>query len=267
MPRQATLYNRIGTGYDATRRADPYLASRLAYHLAPRAGSTYLDLACGTGNYTAALAARGGRWQGIDLSTRMLTEARVKNPTVPLAVADTAALPFPAATFAGVLCTLAIHHFNDLTTAFAEVARVLTSGGRFVLLTSTPEQMHQYWLSEYFPRAIARSAEQMPALSAVRAALDIVGFAPCVTEPYAIREDLQDFFLYSGKHRPEIYLDSEVRRGISTFASLADPVEVDAGLSRLAADINSGGIAQVRQRFEHDGGDYLFVVAEKRPGH
>ncbi len=263
MTQEQALYNRIGSGYDTTRRADPYLASRLAHYLAPQADSNYLDLACGTGNYTAALAAHGGRWRGIDLSVKMLAEARVKHPTTPLALANTAALPFSAATFDGVLCTLAIHHFADLDAAFAEVHRVLVAGGRFVLLTSTPEQMHQYWLSHYFPQAIERSAVQMPALDVVRAALDTAGFVSCITEPYSIREDLQDFFLYSGKHRPEIYLDPGVRRGISTFASLADPVEVENGLSRLAADIDSGTIDRVRERFEHEGGDYLFVAAGK----
>ena len=40
-------YDTIGVGYDATRRADPYIAGRLAHHLAIGAESTYLDVACG----------------------------------------------------------------------------------------------------------------------------------------------------------------------------------------------------------------------------
>ena len=54
-------YDTIGVGYDATRRADPYIAGRLAHHLAIGAESTYLDVACGSGNYTVALAGLGGR--------------------------------------------------------------------------------------------------------------------------------------------------------------------------------------------------------------
>ena len=41
-------YDTIGVGYDVTRRADPYIAGRLAHHLAIGAESTYLDVACGS---------------------------------------------------------------------------------------------------------------------------------------------------------------------------------------------------------------------------
>lgn len=53
------LYDQIGVGYDATRRADGYIVDRLANLLKLRSGASYLDVACGTGNYTLALAARG----------------------------------------------------------------------------------------------------------------------------------------------------------------------------------------------------------------
>ena len=39
--------------------------------------------------------------------------------------------------------------------------------------------------------------------------------------------------------RPHLYLDPEVRAGISTFA-LADGGEVEAGVARLRADLESG---------------------------
>ena len=261
MSDQPVLYDRIGTEYDTTRRADPYLADRLAHHLRLGGGRSYLDVACGTGNYTAALAARGGRWFGVDLSARMLGRARGKAGTVAWTRADVTRLPYPAAVFDAALCTLAIHHFPDLAAAFGEVRRVLRPRGRFVLFTSTWEQTGRYWLAEYFPAAIRRSAEQMPSLEAVTAALAAAGFRAPETEPYEVREDLADRFLYSGKHRPEIYLDPAIRRGISTFSTLADPEEVEDGLARLAADLASGRIDAVRRSFRHDAGDYLFVAA------
>jgi hypothetical protein len=60
-----------------------------------------------------------------------------------------------------------------------------------------------------------------------------------------------------------MYLDEGVRRGISTFDSLADPEEVTSGCLRLAEDIQSGRIDEVRASYEHQGGDYLFVIATK----
>ena len=61
----AQLYDRIGGGYDVTRRADPIIAGRLAHHLALGSSGNYLDIACGTGNYTSTLAAVGGTWTGV----------------------------------------------------------------------------------------------------------------------------------------------------------------------------------------------------------
>jgi hypothetical protein len=58
----APLYDRIGTGYDVTRRADRHLVERLIDHLNPEPRHTYLDIACGTGNYTVAVAQTGIRY-------------------------------------------------------------------------------------------------------------------------------------------------------------------------------------------------------------
>ena len=94
--------------------------------------------------------------------------------------------------------------------------------GRLVILTATPVQMQSYWLNEYFPDAIPESIEQTPALDLVTGALTQAGFTPIDTEGFDIRDNLQDFFLYSSKYRPEMYLDEGVRRGY--LPSLAWPI-------------------------------------------
>jgi ubiquinone/menaquinone biosynthesis C-methylase UbiE len=256
------LYDRIGLQYDTTRRADPYLVERLIYHLNPGPHGAYLDMACGTGNYTVAVAQTGIRVHGVDQSWRMIAAARAKSPAVVWHIGDVEALPFRDGVFAGVLCTLAIHHFQALQPAFREAFRVLAQG-RFVLFTATAEQMRGYWLNAYFPTAMARSIVQMPTLPEIVHALRESGFSTIHTEPYQVRTDLQDFFLYSGKHRPEIYLDPHVRAGISTFAALAETAEVEEGCRRLLQDIQSGHIAGMIARYLHTQGDYLVVVGEK----
>ncbi len=258
----AQLYDRIGGGYDVTRRPDPIIAGRLGHHLAVESHGNYLDIGCGTGNYTSILAAVGGGWTGVELSSNMIAEARGKSSQVQWCLAGAQALPFFGWNFYGAVCTLAVHHFDDLLPVFREVHRVLDKG-KFVILTAMPEQTQSYWLNEYFPEAMRMSIEQMPALDLVTGALTQAGFTSLETEGFDIRNDLQDFFLYSGKHRPEMYLDEGVRRGISTFASLADPAEVAGGCLRLAADIRSGRINEVMVAYENRGGDYLFVIATK----
>jgi len=258
----ARLYDRIGIGYDTTRRPDPLIAERLGHHVAQDNSGSYLDIACGTGNYTSTLALEGGGWTGIELSAKMITETSGKSSEIRWCLGNTMALPFSTGAFSGALCTLAIHHFDELLPVFQEAYRVLDHG-RFVILTATPVQIQSYWLNEYFPDAMLKSIEQMPALDLVTGALTQAGFESIDTEGFDIRDDLQDFFLYSGKYRQEMYLDEGVRRGISTFASLADPEEVTSGCLSLAEDIQSGRIAEVRASYENLGGDYLFVIASK----
>lgn len=52
----AAMYNQIGNGYDATRCADPEILNAMARLLSVREGRLYVDVACGTGNYTVELA-------------------------------------------------------------------------------------------------------------------------------------------------------------------------------------------------------------------
>jgi SAM-dependent methyltransferase len=256
------LYDRIGAGYDATRRADPFLTDRLRELLAVRGDGSYVDLACGTGNYTVSLAACGGRWSGVDCSPTMIAQARQKSGPVSWHVADAAALPFPTGSVHGVACVLAVHHFPDLSAAFVEVRRVLRREGRFVLFTAGRAQMRRYWLNGYFPEAMARAIEQMPDLDELEDLMRRTGLAPRGREPYSVRPDLKDSFLYSGKHAPERYLDARFRAGISTFASLASPAEVEAGCRRLAEDVRSGRIGEVIAGSDGPEGDYAFVIAE-----
>ena len=148
----AATYDTIGEGYDGTRRADVRLVERLIGHLAPVPGGRYLDLACGTGNYTAALAARDIDIAGVDASGVMLDAARAKAPAIAWSKGRAEDLPYADGAFDGVMCSLAIHHFGDVGAAFAEVARVL-GRGRLVILTTTPAQIAGYWLNWYFPEA------------------------------------------------------------------------------------------------------------------
>ncbi|MCB0619844.1 MAG: hypothetical protein KDC43_13665, partial [Saprospiraceae bacterium] len=112
----------------------------------------------------------------------------------------------------------------------------------------------------YFPNMLEDSIAQMPSMPLVEGALHQAGFAIEKTEAYEIRDDLQDLFLYAGKDRPELYLDAEVRQGISSFSNLANAAEVEGGLTELQRDLRSGKIEEVVARYRHDLGDYLFIV-------
>ena len=199
---------------------------------------------------------------GTDISEEMLTTARQKSAQISWIKADARNLPFDDASYLGAMCVLAIHHFTDLLVPFMEIHRVL-KGGRFVIFTSSPEQMQSYWLNAYFPNAMKASIKQMPSLEKVIHHLRLAGFSVVGVESFLVEQDLQDFFLYSRKFEPQMYLDSTVRSGISTFANLAAPEEIAAGCRQLKHDIDNGKIHDVIQEYTSTLGDYTFVVAEK----
>jgi ubiquinone/menaquinone biosynthesis C-methylase UbiE len=257
------VYDEIGTGYDATRKADPYITSRIIRYLDVDDEGQCLDAACGTGNYTIAIAERtGSAFHGIDESEHMIGIARKKSQAIQWMIGDVASLPYKDNTFSGAICILAIHHFRDLNGAFEQLFRVL-SRGRLVIFTSDKRQMEGYWLNEYFPEMMRMSTTIMPGIEEVSHALETAGFENIVTEKYEVRPDLQDWFLYCGKHEPRMYLDPLTRKGSSAFASFANEDAVARGLKRLSRDIADGRINEVIESYRNEDGDYLFVAAEK----
>jgi ubiquinone/menaquinone biosynthesis C-methylase UbiE len=96
-----------------------------------------LEVAIGTGR-NLPYYPRDRRLTGIDLTPAMLRLARDRardlGVTAALLVADAQALPFTAASFDSVVCTLGLNAIPDDRAAIAEMYRVLRPGGRLVLV-------------------------------------------------------------------------------------------------------------------------------------
>lgn len=227
------------------------------------ASGTYLDIGCGTGNYTIEFSRRGVKMIGIDPSEAMLSIARTRNNTVQWVNGKAESLSLPDNSVDGVLAILTTHHWTNQDKGYAELGRVMKPGGRLVIFTATPEQMRKYWLSHYFPTMLRDSGKHMLPLETIEENLKKGGFDTITSEKYFVTNDLQDLFLQSGKHNPSSYLDEQVRRGISSFQTAKNPEEVTTGLERLRTDIASGAIDDVVKTYESDAGDYLFVSAQK----
>lgn len=95
-------------------------------------GLDVLELACGTGQFTAPLCAAARSWTATDYSPRMLAKAkrRAKATGLCFAVQDATKLDYADASFDAVVIGNALHIMPDPDGALREIRRVLKPGGR-----------------------------------------------------------------------------------------------------------------------------------------
>jgi SAM-dependent methyltransferase len=115
---------------------EPY-ATDLVNRLKARPASRVLEIACGTGVVTRAMAAALPENTSIvatDLNQAMLDQAATVGTKRPVEwrQADAMNLPFPDASFDAVVCQFGVMFFPDKGKAFAETRRVLKPGGVFM---------------------------------------------------------------------------------------------------------------------------------------
>lgn len=104
-----------------------------------------LDAACGTGRHTRHLVSLGHKVTGIDLTPEMLERARQAVPEAVFHQADLREIPAGDGQFTLVLCGLALAHVADLSSAIAELARVLAPGGHLLVSVLHPLQALLGW--------------------------------------------------------------------------------------------------------------------------
>ncbi|HEX8001968.1 MAG TPA: class I SAM-dependent methyltransferase [Mycobacteriales bacterium] len=106
------------------------------------APGTALDVACGGGFSTRALAAAGHTVLATDLTPESVAAARAATDArrVHWAAGAAERLPVRTASVHVAACRIAPHHFADIAAFVDEVARVLRPGGMFLLVdTTVPE--------------------------------------------------------------------------------------------------------------------------------
>ncbi len=155
------------------------------------AGSTVVDVACGTGDLCIDLNRRDLRAIGVDMSHGMLVAARTN---APLVEGDALAMPFPDARIDGATCGFALRNFVALDPFISELARIVRKGGRIALLdVSTPSNRlmrlgHQIYFGRVVPliggllsdrsayRYLPKSVAYMPPTAALIDMIAAAGF-------------------------------------------------------------------------------------------
>jgi ubiquinone/menaquinone biosynthesis C-methylase UbiE len=113
--------------------------SRFQAALGEAARGRLLDVACGPGVVTAALAPAAASVVAFDATEQMLEKARSRCAkaglgNVDFKQGDAESLPFADGQFDGVVTRLAVHHFADPQRAIGEMFRVLRRGGTAVVV-------------------------------------------------------------------------------------------------------------------------------------
>ncbi len=144
----------------------------LAPHV-PANAPHIVDLGCGTGRFTQALADRfGARISAIDPSQKMLDQARKRTTSdrVTFLQAPGEALPLADGSADVVFMSMVLHHFADVDAVAAQCRRVLRAGGHVCIRSSTREThfVHEEFFAGFRPDRRQGAAASQPRHARVR---------------------------------------------------------------------------------------------------
>ncbi|WP_298905429.1 class I SAM-dependent methyltransferase [uncultured Nostoc sp.] len=231
-----SIYNSIGQKYSKTRVPDIRIVNKLIDLLNLPKGRIIADIGAGTGGYSLALANKGFLVNAVEPSVVMQKQA-VEHQQIKWFTGYAENLPLLDNSVDAVVSILAIHHFSHLEKAFQEMQRIIKDGA-IILLTFDIRLAQKIWLYDYFPFLWEDALRFLPLNEQVNL-IQSNTKRRVEAIPLLLPYDLSDLFAAAGWRRPELYLQPEVRAGISSFA-LANQDLVEQGVKLLAADLSSG---------------------------
>lgn len=251
-----TLYDRIGVGYCATRREDPRIAALIGDALGD--ARSVVNVGAGTGAYEPT----DREVLAVEPSETMIAQRPPQS--APAIRASAEALPLPDASFDAALAVNTLQHWNDVAAGLRELRRVARR--RIVIFLRDARSGVRFWLTEDYLPALDAAHRTSHVVEAIEDLL-----RPVKTLPVPLPRDCVDGLFSAYWARPEMYLDSSVRRNISNFA-LASHDAVAEGLTALRGDLESGAwdrkYGHLRSLSELDLGHRLLVAeldAQKLP--
>lgn len=255
------VYDSIGQSYSKFRLPDPRIVASLVNLLQLEQGSLVADIGAGTGNYSRAIADRGYFLYAVEPSLVMRAQA-TEHPRVQWFTGYAEDIPLPTSSVDAVISILATHHFSNFEKAVIEMNRIAKTGA-IVFLTFDPRVGETLWIADYFPSLWEDAFRVFPSLSDVLALIESNTQRIVEITPLMLPHNLTDMFFAAGWRRPELYLNPDVRSGISALA-LAEVSIVEKGVNWLEEDLNSGcwdaKYGKIRSLLEIDAG-YRFLCA------
>jgi ubiquinone/menaquinone biosynthesis C-methylase UbiE len=162
-------FDAVAGGYDGgALRFFPQSAQSMVSMLELRGDEHALDVACGTGHASLAVARMlpHGHVTGVDFSAGMLDQARKKAAAegignVDFLERDMTALGLPADSFDIAVCAFGIFFVDDLDTQLAHIASVVKPGGK-IMISSFQEEHYFHPLREMMLARLSAHAIAIP---------------------------------------------------------------------------------------------------------
>jgi SAM-dependent methyltransferase len=223
----AQLYDTIGATYRVTRRTEPRIAAQVWAALGD--ARTVLNVGAGTGSYEPS----DREVTAVEPSAVMRAQRPAGAARCVAATAES--LPFEDQSFDAAMAFATVHHWQDPIAGLREMRRVARRVVVFTCDTTDRSWRRRFWLTrDYLPEVAA---------SSVGLATELARAIGARMEPVLIPWDCADGFFEAYWRRPEAYLDENVRRGISVWASVGPDAEQRAVRS-LRDDLASGRWAE-----------------------
>jgi ubiquinone/menaquinone biosynthesis C-methylase UbiE len=197
-----------------------------AFNFQPR---YILDLGCGTGRFTPALAKTFNcQVVGIEPSEAMLSVAkRQRDRSVARGVGTAEEIPLRNKSVDLVFMSQVFHHLGDPTKAIQEIYRVLTGAGFLAIRNSTRENNLQIEWLKFFPEASAIEDKRIPAA-------EELGRLVCRHQfELVTRETVEQYFAASYSE----YCEKIKTRGLSSLSTISDEA-FESGLRRFKEWVN-----------------------------
>ncbi|MFL0289353.1 class I SAM-dependent methyltransferase [Mycobacterium sp. SMC-21] len=217
-------YDETGLTYASTRQPDPRIGAAINAVLVGMA--SVANIGAGTGSYEPAETVIA-----IEPSRVMINQRRTAAAPAVQAIAEH--LPLCSNSVDAAVAVLTVHHWRDVERGIAEMIRVARR--RVAILTWDHDTFKDFWLlRDYLPIAAATDSQLAVPLSTL---MSLLGEARPI--PIPVPHDCTDGFGGAYWRRPHAYLDETVRAGMSLCA-LTPKHQLEAGLSRLATELNTG---------------------------
>ncbi len=217
--------------YDRGRSHSPAMLrlwlKDLSAHVPKGSVSDIVDLGCGTGRFSGALADHfAADVIGIEPSEKMLEQARKKPPNgrVTYRRGSGESLPLGDGSADLVSMSMVFHHLKDPARVAHECRRVLRGNGAVCLRNATVDQIPSFRCLGFFPGALAMAEDHLVSRDGIKAVFEAAGFETAAHQ-IAVQEMAPDWMACA---------ERTVHRADSILARLPDAA-FQTGMAALRA--------------------------------